>query len=106
MQFGSNYYPCQRDPPGSRVRTVSEMQRTDICQRGGEVVRVWWAKEIFPPPDTTGRGLSVVLLSDHETCVERIRVAFQALRDGREHAISNLYRVLAAEFPASGEVKS
>ena len=37
--------------------------------------------------------------------LERIRVAFQELRDGREHASSNLYRVLAAEFPASGDEK-
>lgn len=35
--------------------------------------------------------------------LERIRVAFQALRDGREHASSSLYRVLAAEFPVDGE---
>jgi hypothetical protein len=36
--------------------------------------------------------------------LERIRVAFQALRDGKEHASSRLYRALAAEFPGSGEV--
>lgn len=35
--------------------------------------------------------------------MERIKVAFQALRDGREHASSNLYRVLAGEFLTSGE---
>jgi hypothetical protein len=32
--------------------------------------------------------------------LERIKVAFQALRDAKEHASSKLYRVLAAEFPA------
>jgi uncharacterized protein (DUF934 family) len=57
----------------------------------------------------------VVRAADYETMkserdqsverLERIRVAFQALRDGREHASSQLYRTLAAEFPASGEVK-
>lgn len=31
--------------------------------------------------------------------IERIRVAFQAIRDGGENANSKLYRVLAAEFP-------
>jgi len=37
--------------------------------------------------------------------LERIRMAFQALRDGREHASASLYRVLAAEFPANPEAK-
>jgi hypothetical protein len=35
----------------------------------------------------------------NEAKLERIRVAFQALRDGKEHASSKLYRVLAGEFP-------
>lgn len=35
--------------------------------------------------------------------LERIKIAFQALRDGREHASSNLYRALAAEFPTDSK---
>jgi hypothetical protein len=38
--------------------------------------------------------------AERDAVLERIRVAFQALRDGREHASSKLYRVLATEFPA------
>lgn len=40
-----------------------------------------------------------LLLIEAADKIERIRDAFQALRDGLEHASSNLYRVLAAEFP-------
>jgi len=38
--------------------------------------------------------------------LERIKVAFQALRDGKEHASSKLYRTLAAEFPTPPDADS
>lgn len=55
-----------------------------------------------------------LLLIEAADKLERIQAAFQALRDGREHASSSLYRVLAAEFPPAapanagvgGEAKS
>lgn len=40
-----------------------------------------------------------LLLIEAADSLERIRTAFQALRDGKEHASSKLYRALAAEFP-------
>lgn len=40
-----------------------------------------------------------LLLLEAADKIERIQSAFQALRDGCEHASSNLYRVLAVEFP-------
>jgi hypothetical protein len=41
-------------------------------------VRKWWAKQIFQPPDTTGLGLSVVLLSDHESRVLKLEAELAA----------------------------
>jgi hypothetical protein len=49
-------------------------------------------------PDT-----AMKLEAKSEKSLERIKIAFQALRDGREHASSNLYRALAAEFPQDAE---
>lgn len=40
-------------------------------------------------------GAKVIML---EAAMERIRIAFQALRDGAEHANNKLYRALMAEF--------
>ena len=44
-----------------------------------------------------------LLLLEAADKLERIQTAFQALRDGKEHASSNLYRVLATEFPPQSD---
>lgn len=51
-------------------------------------------------PPNFGPYMVLPALGPSVAALERIRVAFQALRDGKDHASSKLYRVLAAEFPA------
>lgn len=56
----------------------------------------------FPDRETAEANAKLAAKSpEMHDRLERIRTAFQALRDGREHASSALYRVLAAEFPLS-----
>jgi hypothetical protein len=57
-------------------------------------------------PPNFGPDMVLPALDPSVAALERIRVAFQALRDGAENANSKLYRALMAEFPNPAKVTS